>query len=81
MVEEQYGWNEEGRSSHSGGKVKSGFTTGPHNFPPTLPTVGLLKSVLSILLEPNGSQIWTKLHKSGIRFSKRGKRNMRRTGN
>ena len=33
MVEEQYGWNEEGRSSHSGGKVKSGFTTPP----PTLP--------------------------------------------
>ena len=47
--------------------MKSGFTTGRHRFPPTLPTVGLLKSVLSILLDPNGSQIWTKLHKSGIR--------------
>ena len=33
-----------------GGKVKSGFTTGRHRFPPTLPTVGLLKSVLSISL-------------------------------
>ena len=36
--------------NHPGGKVKSGFTTGPHRFPPTLPTVGLLKSVLSISL-------------------------------
>ena len=43
--------------------MKSGFTTGPHRFPPTLPRVGLLKSVLSILLDPNGSQIWTKLAK------------------
>ena len=47
--------------------MKSGFTTGPHRFPPTLPTVGLLKSLLSILLDSNDSQIWTTLRKSGIR--------------